>query len=50
MYIMDDSRLAPTQWETPLQSDGVSHGMGTNLESALYILWLWATSEKQNMI
>ena len=30
-----DSRLAPSQWETPLQSNAISHGLGTNLESAL---------------
>ena len=30
-----DSRLAPSQWETPLQSNGVSHWLGANLESAL---------------
>ena len=31
-----DSRLAPNQWETALQSNAVSHWLGTNLESALY--------------
>ena len=30
-----DSRLAPSQWETPLQSNAVSHWLGANLESAL---------------
>ena len=30
-----DSRFAPSQWETPLQSNGVSHWLGANLESAL---------------
>ena len=30
-----DSRLAPSQWETSLQSNAVSHWLGTNLESAL---------------
>ena len=29
-----DSRLAPSQWETLLQSNAVSHWLGTNLESA----------------
>ena len=34
-----DSRLAPSQWETSLQSNAVSHWLGANLESALrYIL------------
>ena len=31
-----DSRLAPSQWETSLQSNEVSHWLGANLESALY--------------
>ena len=30
-----DSRFAPSQWETLLQSNTVSHWLGTNLESAL---------------
>ena len=30
-----DSRLAPSQWEMLLQSNAVSHWLGTNLESAL---------------
>ena len=30
-----DSRLAPSQWETALQSNAVSHWLGANLESAL---------------
>ena len=33
-----DSRLAPSQWETSLQSNAVSHWLGANLESALCIL------------
>ena len=31
-----DSRLAPSQWETPLQCNAVSHWLGANLESALW--------------
>ena len=31
-----DSRLAPSQWETLLQSNAVSHWLGANLESTLY--------------
>ena len=31
-----DSRFAPSQWETLLQSNTVSHWLGANLESALY--------------
>ena len=30
-----DSRLAPSQWETLLQSNAVSHWLGAKLESAL---------------
>ena len=30
-----DFRFAPSQWETLLQSNAVSHWLGTNLESAL---------------
>ena len=30
-----DSRFAPSQWETSLQSNAVSHWLGTNPESAL---------------
>ena len=30
-----DSRFAPSQWETSLQSNAVSHWLGANLESAL---------------
>ena len=32
-----DSRLAPSQWETSLQCNAVSHWLGANLESALDI-------------
>ena len=31
----NDSKLAPSQWETSLQNNAVSHWLGTNLESAL---------------
>ena len=30
-----DSRLAPIQWETSLQSNAVSHWLGANLESTM---------------
>ena len=30
-----DSRFAPSQWETSLQSNAISHCLGANLESAL---------------
>ena len=32
-----DSWFAPSQWQTSLQSNAVSHWLGANLESALYI-------------
>ena len=32
-----DSRFAPRQWETSLQSNTVSHWVGANLESALIL-------------
>ena len=34
-HIRADSRLAPSQWETSLQSNAVSHWLGANLESTL---------------
>ena len=37
LYILADSRLAPSQWETSLQSNAVSHWLGANLESALHM-------------
>ena len=36
-YIGADSRFAHSQWETALQSNDISHSLGTSLESALYI-------------
>ena len=36
MYHRADSRLAPSQWKTSLQSNTVSHWLGPNLESALH--------------
>ena len=35
-----DSRFAPSQWETALQSNAVSDWLGTNIESALFIATL----------
>ena len=37
LYIRADSRLAPSQWETSLRSNAISHWLGANLESALYM-------------
>ena len=36
-HIRADSRFAPSQWETPLLYNEVSHWQGANLESALHI-------------
>ena len=39
---MADSRFAPSQWETSLQSNTVSHWLGAKLGSALkWITWNW---------
>ena len=38
MKIRADSRFAPSQWETSLQSNAVSHWLGANLESAMWNL------------
>ena len=40
-----DSRFAPGQWETSLQSNAVSHWLGANLESALYKSYWWWMGE-----
>ena len=49
-----DSRLAPSQWETLLQCNTVSHWLGANLESTLYLIMtapLWgAVQERRNSI
>ena len=44
-----DSRLAPSQWETLLQSNTVSHWLGLNLESALKLLWRFATGARTSI-
>ena len=38
-YPRADSRFAPSQWETLLQSNGISYWLGANLESALYPIY-----------
>ena len=43
-YIGTDSRLAPSQWETSLHCNAVSHQLGGNLESALLIISIIAPS------
>ena len=35
-----DSRFAPSQWEPLLQSNAISHWLGTKLESALCVILL----------
>ena len=42
----DYSRFAPSQWETSLQSNAVSHCLGAELQSALYadLHWLIISS------
>ena len=37
-HIRADSRFAPSQWEKALLCNDVSHWLGTNLESALYMV------------
>ena len=37
-YLRADSRFAPSQWETALLCNDVSHWLGTNLELALYLV------------
>ena len=37
-FIRPDSRFVPNQWETALLCNNVSHWMGANLESALFML------------
>ena len=39
IHFRADSRFAPSQWETALLCNGVSHRLGTNLESALHFIW-----------
>ena len=40
IYIRADSRLAPSQWKTALQSNAISQWLRANLASALYMLTL----------
>ena len=35
----DDSRFAPSQWETALLCNDVSHWLGASLESSLWVQW-----------
>ena len=47
-YYRADSKFAPSQWETSLQSNPVSRWRGANLESALYQIVSWAGSQHQS--
>ena len=38
LYCRADSRFAPSQWETALLCNDVSHWLGASLESALYCI------------
>ena len=38
IHVRADSRLAPSKWETSLQSNAVSHWLDENLESALHMV------------
>ena len=38
IFLKDDSRLPPSQWEMSLQSNAVSHWLGINLDSALFFV------------
>ena len=49
-YIRADSRLAPSQWETSLQSNDVSHWLSANLESALLYAVPPSDSDKLNRL
>ena len=52
-YIRADFRLAPSQWETLLQSNAVSHWLGANLESALvhvFVPWTDCWSHESSIL
>ena len=35
------SRFAPSQWESALLCNNISHWLGASLESALTLIWIW---------
>ena len=45
-----ESRFAPSQWETSLQRNAVSHWPGANLESALHLWQKWRTYASVNWV
>ena len=46
-YDRADSRFVPSQWETSLQSNAISHWLGANIESTL-ILYCTAVPEAEH--
>ena len=44
-----DSKFAPSQWETSLQSNAVSQWLDASIESALYFIW-WHETTNTNCI
>ena len=44
-HIRANARSSPSQWETSLQSNAVSHWLGANLESALHTQ-IWVTKSR----
>ena len=49
MYIRTDTRFAPSQWETTLLCNDVSHWLGASLTSALYIYKFRGTRLSQSL-
>ena len=46
-FYRTDSRFTPSQWETSLQSNAVSHWLGANLESALACcMWIFRPNRR----
>ena len=44
IVVRADSRFAPSQWETALLCNNVSHWLGASLESALeVVVWFWVS-------
>ena len=48
--IRADSRFAPSQWETALLCNDVSHWLGANVDSALKIIYIYINSRYSNII
>ena len=50
LYYRADSRLAPSQWDTSLQSNAVSHWLGANLETVLVLYSLQGLQESWDVL